>query len=170
MPRPPGVLRHLFTDINKPLLDEILVEHWVKDIRRAIYEEADKQNWLARDFACTLVGAVIGPSIAIFFQIGDGSIVVSSACVQGVVFWPDSGLYANMTYFVTEEDALDHLQVCVTATRIDEIAMFSDGFSDLHYRLNSVQCTPRSLTRCSRCSDRLACLTVGNWINSSRDF
>ena len=79
------------TDVNKAALDEVLVEQWVKDIRRAIYEAAEKQNRPARDFACTLVGAVIGPSIAIFFQIGDGSIVVSSGCVQGVVFWPDSG-------------------------------------------------------------------------------
>ena len=36
-----------------------------------------------------------------------------------------------MTYFVTEEDALDHLHVCVTTARIDEIAMFSDGIQRL---------------------------------------
>lgn len=118
-------------NINKASLDEILVEQWVKDIRRRIYDAAEKQNRPARDFACTVSGAVVGPSIAIFFQIGDGSIVVSRGDIQGVVFWPDSGPYANMTYFVTEEDALDHLHVCVTNTRIDEIAMFTDGIQRL---------------------------------------
>lgn len=112
-------------------LDESLVEEWVEAVRHAILEEADAQSLTTREYACTLLGAVVGPSKAIFFQIGDGAIVAANGYTQGVVFWPDSGPYANMTYFVTEEDALEHLHVSVTSAQIDEVALFSDGLQRL---------------------------------------
>jgi len=123
-------------------LDEAFVEEWVKDIRSAIYEMAEVSGLTARDYACTILGAVVGPNKVAFFQIGDGAIVVSSGCTQGVVFWPDSGPYANMTYFVTEEDALAHLHVSVTSARIDEIALLSDGIQRL--ALSFEQRTPHT--------------------------
>lgn len=118
-------------NMGLPLLDKGVVEEWVKDIQRAIYETAEVNGLTVRDYACTLLGAVISPNKASFFQIGDGAIVASGGCTQGVVFWPDSGPYANMTYFVTEEDALDHLHVNVINAHIDEIALFSDGIQRL---------------------------------------
>ncbi len=111
--------------------DESIVVEWIKNIRLAIQETADSLDFTSRDFACTLLGAVIGLDNAVFFQIGDGAIVASNGCTQGVVFWPDSGQYANMTYFVTEEDAFDHLQIMVTNTHIDEVSLFSDGIQRL---------------------------------------
>lgn len=112
-------------------LDESRVEEWIKDIRHAICEIADVHALTARDYACTLLGAVVSPNKAVFFQIGDGAIVASSGYARGVVFWPDSGPYANMTYFVTEEDALAHLHISITNTHIDEVALFSDGIQRL---------------------------------------
>lgn len=128
--------------VNVATLDELSVEEWVKDIRRTIYDSAESKNFAVRDYACTLLGAVIAPHQAVFFQIGDGAIVASSGDTQGIVFWPDSGPYANMTFFVTEEDALSHLRVSVTSTRIDEIALFSDGLQRL--ALSFEQFTPHS--------------------------
>jgi hypothetical protein len=116
---------------NSACLDVPLVEDWIKDIRRAIYETADLQGRVARDYACTLLGSVIGPKIGVFFQVGDGGIVATSGEIQGVVFWPDNGIYANMTYFVTDEDAITHLQVAIAAVPFDEIAVFSDGIQRL---------------------------------------
>jgi hypothetical protein len=124
-------IEYSLSNLQQEDLNENLVVEWVKDIRRAIYAEAEDKALSARDFACTLLGAVVGQDIAIFFQLGDGAIVVSSHFVQGVVFWPDSGQYANMTYFITEEDALDHLQVFIKNTQIDELALFSDGIQRL---------------------------------------
>jgi len=112
-------------------LNESIVKDWVNEIRSAIFEVADTNSLSARDYACTLLGAVISPIMSVFFQIGDGAIVASNGYVQGVVFWPDSGLYANMTNFVTEEDALLNLNICVTSNRIDEVALFSDGIQRL---------------------------------------
>lgn len=116
---------------NSTGLDASLAEEWVKDIRRAIYGTAELQGRIARDYACTLLGAVVGPEIGAFFQVGDGGIVATSGEVQGVVFWPDNGVYANMTYFVTDEDALTHLQVAVAAAPFNEVAVFSDGIQRL---------------------------------------
>lgn len=118
-------------NLSSSSLDETHVKEWIKDIRRAIDETADANALTARDYACTLLGAVVSPNKAVFFQIGDGAIVASSGYAQGVVFWPDSGLYANMTNFVTEEDALAHLHISVTSARIDEMALFSDGLQRL---------------------------------------
>lgn len=114
-----------------PILDEIAVAEWIHAVRSRICEEAEANALKARDYHCTLLGAVVGPKEAVFFQIGDGAIVASSGSAQGVIFWPESGRYANETYFVTGGDALEHLQVVVTTARIDELALFSDGLQRL---------------------------------------
>jgi hypothetical protein len=112
-------------------LDRATVESWIENIQHVIYQEAHKNNLALRDYACTVLGAVISNDTAIFFQIGDGGIVVSNGNAGGIVFWPNAGLYANMTNFVTDEDAFSNLNVCSTNTRIDEISMFSDGLQRL---------------------------------------
>jgi len=117
--------------LNPKPIDETVVEGWIVDVRRAIFKSADENSLAARDYACTFLGAVLSPCASIFFQIGDGAIVASSGYVQGVVFWPDSGPYANMTNFITEEDALLNLHVSVTSRRINEVALFSDGVQRL---------------------------------------
>lgn len=108
-----------------------LVAGWIENIRQAIFSEAEATELTSRDYACTLLGAVIAPNNAVFFQIGDGAIVVSKNKMQGVVFWPDSGPYANMTYFVTDTDALTNLDVIIINTSFDEIAVLSDGLQRL---------------------------------------
>jgi Protein phosphatase 2C len=112
-------------------ITETVVEGWIIDIRRAIFEYAEANSLIARDYACTFLGAVLSNDKAIFFQVGDGAIVASTGYVQGVVFWPDSGLYANMTHFITEEDALLNLRVSITNSCINEVALFSDGIQRL---------------------------------------
>jgi hypothetical protein len=112
-------------------LGEIDVKSWVENVRRVISNAADESELAVRDYACTLLGAVVAHHAAIFFQIGDGSIVATSGNIQGVVFWPDAGAYANMTYFVTDEDALEHLHICISDSHLDELALFSDGLQRL---------------------------------------
>ena len=122
--------------------DASIVEVWIKEIRAKLLATATAEALVMRDFACTLLGAVIGPDKAILFQIGDGAMVAAIGDVQGVVFWPEAGLYANMTYFVTDDDALQNLQVIITDTRIDELAMFTDGLQRL--ALLFEQCRPHT--------------------------
>ncbi len=114
-----------------PIFDEFAVKEWIHAVRQVIHETAEADGLTTRDYACTLLGAVVGPKEAVFFQIGDGAIVASVGAAQGVVFWPESGRYANMTHFVADADALAHLQVVVTTAQIDELALFSDGLQRL---------------------------------------
>ncbi|NIE63179.1 protein phosphatase 2C domain-containing protein [Burkholderia sp. Ax-1719] len=83
-----------------------------------------------RELACTLLGAVIGPTKATYFQVGDGAIVVRHDGALAPVFWPESGEYANMTYFVTDTSAAEHLR-CATQDATDEVALFTDGLQRL---------------------------------------
>ncbi|MGZ8908103.1 MAG: PP2C family serine/threonine-protein phosphatase [Methylobacter sp.] len=102
-----------------------------EDIRGVISDKAKADGLTVRDFACTFLGAVIGCSQSLFFQIGDGAIVLSVNNIQGVVFWPESGEYANMTYFVTDPDALSNLRIQISNVSFEEIAAFTDGIQRL---------------------------------------
>jgi len=162
-------------------LDESMVEAWINDIRCAIAETASANALTPRDYACTFLGALITPGKAVFFQIGDGAIVASSSEVQGVVFWPDSGPYANMTHFVTEDDALIHLHVLITNSRIEEVALFTDGIQRL--ALSFEQLSPhtpffdpmfkalrsQNPANCGSLNERLADFLNGAQINSRTD-
>jgi Protein phosphatase 2C len=104
---------------------------WIENIRNVISDKAKADDFTVRDFACTFLGAVIGSSQSLFFQIGDGAIVLSVNYVQGVVFWPESGEFANMTYFVTDQDALSNLRIQISNMSFNEIAVFTDGIQRL---------------------------------------
>jgi len=162
-------------------LAESDVESWIADVRSVISAAAEANELSDRDYACTLLGAVVGNGAAVFFQIGDGSIVVSSGSALGVVFWPDAGPYANMTYFVTEEDALSHLHVSITHTQVDELALFTDGIQRL--ALSFEQLTPhypffepmlnvlrkRSPDECAALDQQLALFLESTAINERTD-
>jgi hypothetical protein len=99
-------------------------------IRMRIGEAARARGVTARALACTLLGAVVGPTRALYFQVGDGAIVSREIETLAPVFWPESGEYANMTYFVTDSEALEHLRVDVRNAP-DEVSLFSDGIQRL---------------------------------------
>lgn len=84
-----------------------------------------------RDLACTFLGTVIGPSAVVCVQIGDGAIVLGDADSYRPVFWPQSGEYANTTYFLTDDFALDRLQFSRMDGPIDDVALLSDGLQML---------------------------------------
>lgn len=115
---------------DESLTAENVIE-WIKDVRRKIYTVADDNKLTARDYACTVLCSIITDTVALFFQIGDGAIVVSKSNILGVVFWPDSGEYANSTYFITDQDAISNLRVTIVKSNINEIAVFSDGIQNL---------------------------------------
>jgi hypothetical protein len=84
-----------------------------------------------REYACTLLLAVITPDVAGYGQIGDGGIVIDSGNGLELVFWPEVGEYANMTCFITDEDALERVRVLVRHAVPDEVALFTDGIQRL---------------------------------------
>ncbi|OBR54756.1 PP2C family serine/threonine-protein phosphatase [Paraburkholderia tropica] len=102
----------------------------LQTVRVKIEGAASARGVPTRELACTLLGAVIGPTQAMYFQIGDGAIVVRHDDGLSPVFWPESGEYANMTYFVTDANASEHLYYEERDTT-DEVALFTDGLQRL---------------------------------------
>ncbi len=110
------------------------VEDWLSRLRVEIRELAQAADLSPREFACTVLGAVVGEDKAAFFQIGDGAIVISTRSEPddyGWVFWPQHGEFANQTNFVTQDDALNVLEFELEEICIDEIALFTDGIERL---------------------------------------
>jgi hypothetical protein len=106
---------------------------WIHEIQNALGKEAESISLNAREFACTLLGFVAGQTCTACLQIGDGVIVVadSEARTYGHVFWPDRGEYANTTHFVTEDEAVEHLQFAAVQRQIVEAALLTDGLQDV---------------------------------------
>jgi hypothetical protein len=113
-------------------------EGWITRFHNEIALRAEAEELKPRDFACTLLAAIIGIDTAAFLQIGDGAIVVSpreEAGEYNYVFWPQQGEYANITNFLTDPAAHDKIAHALVDEVIDEVALFSDGLQNiaLHY-------------------------------------
>jgi hypothetical protein len=110
------------------------VGDWLSRLRAEIRDRAEVAELSPREFACTILGAVIGQDRAAFFQVGDGAIVVSNRAEPddyGWVFWPQHGEFANETNFITQDNALEVLEFELEERCVDEVAMFTDGIERL---------------------------------------
>ncbi len=128
---------HRFTDGGGRIdaLTQDTAALWLDAVRAAIQSEADALALPTREFACTLVAALVGEASAAFLQIGDGAIVTASAAATAeVVFWPEQGEYANTTYFVTGVDAHRRLRLDVRTTPVHDVALFTDGLQHIALR------------------------------------
>lgn len=103
---------------------------WVSYFQKKIAEIAEKEGKTMRDFASTLIGAVVGADEAVFFQVGDGGAVFS---VSGesksyrFAIEPEDSEYVNVTNFLTDETAFESLRFCLIDERIEDVILFSDG-------------------------------------------
>ncbi|MDP3515799.1 MAG: PP2C family serine/threonine-protein phosphatase [Pseudohongiella sp.] len=103
----------------------------IQAVRAKIYAEAEQRNLNARDYACTFLGVVATPFTTLLMQIGDGGIVIDVGNGLEVPIAPMVGEYANMTNFITDENAIDVLVVEVLQARSEKVAVFSDGMQRL---------------------------------------
>lgn len=113
-------------------------EAWLADFQAAAQRRAEAAELTSRDYACTVMVALIGPSQGAFFQIGDGAMVVPRAGEPSGyewVFWPAAGEFINETWFATAPDARTHLEWALVDGPIDAFAAFTDGLQRLvlHY-------------------------------------
>lgn len=109
--------------------DDVLV--WCNHARAQIGERAEADGRRPRDYACTLSAALVADAGSLFFQIGDGAIVARRSGCYGVVFWPQSGEYANSTNFLTQEGYQDRVEFVALPTAFSEVALFTDGLERL---------------------------------------
>jgi len=112
-------------------IDEPTLIGWAKEAHRQIEAEAEARQIIPRQFACTLLAAVVGSRAAAFAHIGDGVIVFDVAEGYEFAFWPDSGEYANMTRFLTDPDYDIHLRTECLPRALGEIALLTDGLQSL---------------------------------------
>jgi hypothetical protein len=110
---------------------------WLDHARGRIAEAARAQERESRDFSCTLLVALVGEARAAFFQIGDGAIVYRGGDGEYVpAVWPQSGEYANCTWFVTDEEAAERVK-SAAAEGVSEVALLTDGLQGLALRFGT---------------------------------
>lgn len=110
-------------------LDDVIT--WCESVREKMRQTADEKKCRMRDLATTICVAILSPECSIFFQIGDGAITVGKDGVYGVIFWPQSGEYANVTNFMTSDDYQDKIEFQATTTQFSDVALFTDGIERL---------------------------------------
>lgn len=121
-------------------LSDSLAADLVVAVRERIYAKADADGLKARDFACTFLGVLSSPLGTLVLQIGDGGVVIDVGSGLEVAVVPMSGEYANMTHFVTDDDAINVLATKAYADPVLRAAAFSDGLQRL--ALNMTANTP----------------------------
>lgn len=100
--------------------------------RKRLVEAAQDQQRSPRDLACTLLAAIVTPTGGAALQIGDGVIVIGQQPLAWRwVFWPQKGEYANTTYFLSDDQALNNAEVCALPDEIHDVALMSDGMEPL---------------------------------------
>lgn len=115
---------------------------WIENAAAAVQHAADQEGMPVREFACTLLAAVVGDEHAAFLQIGDGAIVFwlrgeDDWCIAS---WPQHGEYLNTTRFLTEAESRAGFEFTAVASPVHEVAVFTDGIESLvlHYRTQTV--------------------------------
>jgi len=121
-------------------LSDTLATDLIVAVREGIYGKAEAGGLKARDFACTFLGVLSSPMGTLVLQIGDGGVVLDLGAGLEVAVVPMSGEYANMTHFVTDEDAISVLVTKAYADPVLRVAAFSDGLQRL--ALNMAANTP----------------------------
>ena len=116
-------------------LDDEAIRGWVEHVGDRLTGAALAELRQPRDYAATLVAALVDEARAVFLQLGDGAIVHRRAAGEWrAATWPQTGEYANETFFVTDPRAGAIVEVA-SAGRVDELALFSDGLQSLALRL-----------------------------------
>jgi hypothetical protein len=115
------------------------VEQWLRDVQVRISAHAAVQKNEPRDFASTLVFVVASEQATVCAQVGDGAIVLNDGKKLAVALWPENGEYANQTYFVSQEDAAEHIQFAKFGP-VRDFVLFSDGLQRL--ALNEAERVP----------------------------
>lgn len=116
-------------------LSDALATEIVIAVRERLYAAAEAASLNARDYACTFLGLLSTANGTLVLQIGDGAVVVDCGAGLEVAVVPMSGEYANMTHFVTDEDAVTVLVTKAYPDRALRVAAFTDGIQRIALNL-----------------------------------
>jgi hypothetical protein len=113
-------------------LEPQVISPWIDEIRDRIFSQSRIHSTVPREFASTLVAAIVNGQHAAVCHIGDGSCAFRSdeQSAWQVPSWPEHGEYASSTYFVTDDPA-PRMRLTVVNGRFDQVVAFSDGMERL---------------------------------------
>lgn len=111
---------------------ERITEADVLSLTENIYDglllDAEHQRSPLNEYSCTLLGCCITTHGAVFFQIGDGAIVINEGSGSfNTIWWPDNGEYHNYTSFLVDDPGFGKLNIRIIQNNVSEVAIFSDG-------------------------------------------
>jgi len=122
--------------LNKLERQDVL--RWCAVARNRIAQVAADLRCEVRELASTLCTAIIAAESSCFFQIGDGAMILRRNGVYGVVFWPQSGEYANSTNFLTSHQYDAQLEFVAIDECCSDIALMTDGLERLALRFDTL--------------------------------
>ena len=114
----------------KQISDDDAAE-WLHNVRRIIETYAIEQDCSIDAFHATALLAILGKTCSVFVQVGDGGWVVEDGEGFHAATWPQTGEYANVTIFVTSDDALKEMQFKMFNGHVKAVAGFTDGVQGL---------------------------------------
>jgi len=115
-------------------INDYVIQQMV-DVRELLRKKVGTDD--IKDFHCTLVASLVGPSGGFLIHIGDGSLI-GGTVEEGlsdpkslhlkinVQSKPENGEYANETFFVTEKDWIKHLRITPIG-KVDWLLLATDG-------------------------------------------
>lgn len=112
-----------------------LIEEAFGHSRQELLSLAEADGLPGREFATTLTGVIAVDGCLVVGQLGDGAAVAGNLEGLFSASTVQRGEYANETFFLTQDDALDHLDVQVIERPVRLLALFSDGLMRLALRL-----------------------------------
>lgn len=100
--------------------------------RTSLLLAAEAWNATWQDVLATLLVCITDGRRSVFAQIGDGAIITrGEAGKWDLIFQPQHGRFINESYFLSEPDALDRLQLVEIDGTVHNSALFSDGLEAL---------------------------------------
>jgi hypothetical protein len=103
---------------------------WIEYFQKKVAEIAARDRKETREYASTLVAAIVGERCAAFYQIGDGAVVFSAAGENESYRFgiePAETLYVNTTDFLTDAEAAGKIRFAFFDEAIEDLILFSDG-------------------------------------------
>jgi hypothetical protein len=129
------------SEIELPTTEDFwqaLMLETVQHVHDALEAHAITQEKDIKDFACTLLAAVLTPSYIAALQIGDGAIVGMSGETITRLTRATHGEYASETVFVTSQDYLRSCSCTVILSgTITGLALLTDGLEPVAMNLQT---------------------------------
>jgi hypothetical protein len=117
---------------------QTLMLETAQHVHEKLEAHAITQEKESRDFACTLLVAILTPFYTIALQIGDGAIVGTNSETMSRLTKATHGEYASETVFVTSQDYLEHCScTTVVSENVTGLALLTDGLEPVAMNLQT---------------------------------